>query len=556
RKRFRIRHDAAARQARRDIRGEAYRPGDEPSPTTHVDQYYLRMNAMVKFLTYFARIIGLAQIVSGFAIWFGWMRDSSPHVGLGSVLVLIMWVIALFALFLLPRRALPLFTLLWGGLTLWFGMAQTTLLIGPAHWAIRLAHLLVGVSALALLEALGRAMKAHLAARAATALLFCLAIGRSAHAQTPACNDPPVQPITIVKVPGNPFQALPTADGCWVFVSLPTREGGGAGIGVMKRIGGKLTFERVLPVAGNPTGMVLTHDAKTLIVAANQRVIFLDVARLVAGRTDAVLGYLDEPNVMGRVYANITADDAYAFIADERSQTISVIDMAKARATSYKASSVVGKIPTGTAPIALTLSADESLMFATSQRAPASLDWPIACKREGGGLADTALVFPQGAIHVIDVARAKTDAAHAVIHSVPAGCSAVRLVLSPNGERAYVSARNSNALMVFDTRKLRSDPSKALIARVPLGTAPVGVAVVDDGRKIIVTNSNRFAGDASDRQTLNVVDADKLSVIGSIPAGAFPREMRLTSDGRALILTNFGSSTVQMIDVARLPIER
>jgi DNA-binding beta-propeller fold protein YncE len=134
----------------------------------------------------------------------------------------------------------------------------------------------------------------------------------------------------------------------------------------------------------------------------------------------------------------------------------------------------------------------------------------------------------------------------------------VRLVLSPSGDRAYVSARNSNALLVFDTRKLRDDPTNALLGRVPLGTAPVGVAVIDSGRKIVVTNSNRFAADSTDRQTLTVVDASKIStgadaVIGAIPAGAFPREMRVTSDGRVLLLTNFGSRSVQMIDLSHLP---
>lgn len=397
----------------------------------------------------------------------------------------------------------------------------------------------------------------------ASALGVCLTFSHGAVSQSrSSCGDQPQQPITVVSVPGNPFQALPTSDGCWVFVSLPsTTLRFPAGVGLMKRLGGRLTFERVVPVAGGATGMALTHDDKLLIVAAGQRVAFIDAAALIAGRSDVVLGYLEEPGVMGRIYANVTRDDAYAFIADERSQTISVIDLAKARATRFSPSAVVGKIPTGTAPIALTFSADGSLMFATSQRAPDALHWPIACKREGGQPGDTTPVFPQGAIHVIDVAKAKTNAADAVIHSVPAGCSPVRLVLSPSGDRAYVSARNSNALLTFDTRKLRDDPSNALLGRVPLGTAPVGIAVIDDGRKIVVTNSNRFAGDPTDRQTLNVVDASKISagaeaVMGVIPAGAFPREMRVTSDGRVLLLTNFGSRSVQMIDLTRLPIQR
>ena len=43
------------------------------------------------------------------------------------------------------------------------------------------------------------------------------------------------------------------------------------------------------------------------------------------------------------------------------------------------------------------------------------------------------------------------------------------------------------------------------------------------------------------------------AVVGSIPAGSFPREMRVTADGKTLILTNFGSRSIQMIDLARIP---
>jgi YVTN family beta-propeller protein len=158
------------------------------------------------------------------------------------------------------------------------------------------------------------------------------------------------------------------------------------------------------------------------------------------------------------------------------------------------------------------------------------------------------------------MARAKVDPEHSVVGSVPAGCSAVRLVLSPSGDRAYVTARNSNALLVFDTRKLLADPTNARLARIPMGSAPVGVAVVNGGRQVIVTNSNRFAGNADDRQSLTVIDASRIAagaaaIVGSIPAGAFPREMRVTADGRTLILTNFGSRTIQMIDLARLPVQ-
>ena len=87
-----------------------------------------------------------------------------------------------------------------------------------------------------------------------------------------------------------------------------------------------------------------------------------------------------------------------------------------------------------------------------------------------------------------------------------------------------------------------------------------GIAVVDSGRKVIVTNSNRFGGGANDDQVLTVIDVSQHSgaspaILGTVPAGAFPREMRVSHDGRTLFLTNFNSKTIEMIDLARMPIK-
>jgi DNA-binding beta-propeller fold protein YncE len=104
----------------------------------------------------------------------------------------------------------------------------------------------------------------------------------------------------------------------------------------------------------------------------------------------------------------------------------------------------------------------------------------------------------------------------------------------------------------------QGDTAAALVARIPVGTAPVGIAVTPDGRRVLVTNSNRFAFDANDRQSVSVIDAARVgegaaAKVGEIPAGAFPRELRLHPDGRTVVLTNFASQTVQLVDLARLP---
>lgn len=123
------------------------------------------MRKTVTVLLMLARLLGVIQLAVGVAIWIGVSPGvTSVHAAMGMLFVLVLWIIALIALFALPRRGIPLFALLWGGLLLWFGVAQTTMLVGSGHWAVRLAHLLVGVAALGLVEALGGATKRHWAA--------------------------------------------------------------------------------------------------------------------------------------------------------------------------------------------------------------------------------------------------------------------------------------------------------------------------------------------------------------------------------------------------------
>lgn len=109
-----------------------------------------------------ARLLGVVQLLVGLGIWFGfWTAGLSIHIALGALFVLVLWIIGLIALFALPKRGVALFTLLWGGLVLWLGMAQTGLLVGSGHWVVRVGHLVAGVAAMGLAEALGGATKRH-----------------------------------------------------------------------------------------------------------------------------------------------------------------------------------------------------------------------------------------------------------------------------------------------------------------------------------------------------------------------------------------------------------
>jgi DNA-binding beta-propeller fold protein YncE len=314
-----------------------------------------------------------------------------------------------------------------------------------------------------------------------------------------------------------------------------------------------------MPLEGSPYGMTLAYDGRLLIVASDDRVAFIDTARLIAGAADAVLGYLNDAPMAGRFYANVTPDDRWLFLSDESERAISVVDLGRLQASNFAASAVVGRIPVGRAPIALTFSADHRLLYTTSQVAPPAYAWPSVCHAPGSDTARQRSNYAKGAILVVDVVRATRDPANAVVAAVAAGCNPVRLVTSPRGDVAYVSARTDNSLLAFDTGKLLSDSAHALIARVPVGDAPVGVAVMKRGSWLAVANSNRF-GSGIGMPSITVIDAQNIrggeaAVIGTVSAGVFPRELTVTSDQRTLLLTNFGSKNLAVIDIARLPVQ-
>lgn len=392
----------------------------------------------------------------------------------------------------------------------------------------------------------------------------CVALCEATQAVTApplSCNQPAPEAVAWVNLPGDlPFQALPSADGCWIFVSLASgkdeaRNNDPKGkVALLRREGGQITLKRSVAVGGNPAGMVLTHDGLMLIVADGNRIAFLDTRRLISGQGSVVLGYWnDDARMPGRTYVNVTSDDHYIFVSDEQADTVSVIRLTDARDARHFKPEAVGRIPVGVGPVAVTLSADEHYLYTTTITMPPSDKWPATCVKEWD---PSAKPQPQGAIFVIDVERAKINPRDAVISTSVGGCSPVRLVLSDNGDTAYVSGRGENNLLVFDTSKLINDPSHALRAKVPTGQAPIGIALVDGGRKVIVSNSNRF-GASSDSHSLVVIDAEAIdtgaaAIVGNLPAQELPREMRVTSDQKTLLVVNTMSQKLEVLDLDRI----
>ena len=204
--------------------------------------------------------------------------------------------------------------------------------------------------------------------------------------------------------------------------------------------------------------------------------VVIDVARAEGGAAGAVVGMLSSPAGAGAAEVVLSADDRFAFVTLEISNSLAVFDLHKVLTTAFGPSDFVGTVPLGIAPVGLAVSPDGHWIYATSQ----------------SGRGEARASQRTGTLTAIDLRRAETRPADAVAAVVPAGCSPVRVITSADGKVLWVTARGSDAVFGFSATRLRTGPGHALVARVQAGEAPVGLALGDHGRRLIVADSNRF----------------------------------------------------------------
>ena len=370
-----------------------------------------------------------------------------------------------------------------------------------------------------------------------------------APAQAQSCNTPTPDVISIINLPSSPFSAIPTSDGCAIFVSMSEGQDRvtQAHIAVLSRAAGKITLLHDIPVpnlGGIVAGMALSHDGKLLAVANFSGVLLLDVGRLMAGDGKPIVEAKDDADAKqsaGSVYVAISPDDKLLFVSDEDMASVTVYDLAKLRGGNTIA---IGRIPVGEAPVGLVFSPDGRKLYTTSEEAKTG-HAPATCHLQYGR-GDAR----QGLLTVVDVARAASDPAGSVLAKVPGGCDPVRIALSTDGARAFVTARGVDSLLAFNTAKLVTDSDHALIATVIAGKAPVGVA--EAGQYVVTSDSNRFAPAGRKSEWLSVIDPVAFKVVGNIPAGLFPRDLSVTADGKTLLVINSNSNSLELVALERL----
>jgi DNA-binding beta-propeller fold protein YncE len=342
-------------------------------------------------------------------------------------------------------------------------------------------------------------------------------------------TDLPLTP-HFTSVQGLPFDVVTSPDARFTFVASDGvgQPGGGGGGAVLVFAGNGASGRRVgIVYLGNiaPFGMALADHSGVLLVADDNGLVVIDVAKAERGGAGAVVARAYGSG-SGGIEVAVTPDGRFAFESMEDSQRVDVFELAGDRAPRF-----VGAAPVGAFPVGIAFSPDGRTGYVTSEEAH---------RGDPNG---------PGTLTMLRVATAERHPGASVERSVVAGCAPVRVVVSPDGGTVWVAARQSDAVLGFSAAHLAAD-TPALVDDVEVGEAPVGLALFDGGRRLLVADSNRFGSGRSSLAALDVSGTPHL--VGYLPAGAFPREMTVEPGGQEIDVTNYDSSQLETVPVSSL----
>jgi hypothetical protein len=372
---------------------------------------------------------------------------------------------------------------------------------------------------------------------------------------------------------GHPWEAVVSSSGT-VFISLTAdlTAGSATGVQVFVPVSGSLQSSCVNSLPSSLLGSNTYVSNLSFFPGATDiaggigspGAIFYHVADLLG--CDAS-GYVvsqgpTSSSSAGTLGVSVTPDGNFAFVSNEYGVTpgttlqgnIGVVAIQRDASGNFTTgTTLIGQIATGGNTIAgMTLSPDGTRLYVTSEVAA------VSTQAAGSG---NAVLFRSGCVQqpgtssinglltVIDVATAeKAPGSGAILATVAAGCSPVRMSETVNETILWVAARGDNRVLAFSTALLESNPNNALLGYADTGgTAPVGIRLFHNDQLLAVANSNRFNTGTANATILNVTSPASASVVQTISTGLFPREITVGSDDATLYLTNYGSDTFQVL---------
>jgi hypothetical protein len=117
------------------------------------------MTGIAAALRWVARLDGVGALTLGIILWTGSPGLLKIHILTGFIMSLTMLLISIVGFFARVKPALPIIALAWALLLPYVGFAQFKLLPGPSHVVIQVIHLLIGICAIGIAEALAAKIK-------------------------------------------------------------------------------------------------------------------------------------------------------------------------------------------------------------------------------------------------------------------------------------------------------------------------------------------------------------------------------------------------------------
>ncbi|MDH6138996.1 MULTISPECIES: Ig-like domain repeat protein [Kitasatospora] len=232
----------------------------------------------------------------------------------------------------------------------------------------------------------------------------------------------------------------------------------------------------------------------------------------------------------------ITPDGLHVYVANEGSNTVSVISTAT--------NTVTATIPMGTAPFEVAAAPDGLRVYVTNEgdntvsvisTATNTVTATIPVGTTPFGVATTpdglhAYVANSGdnTISVIDTTT------NTATTTIPVGTTPFGVATTPDGLHAYVANSGDNTISVIDTT------TNTATTTIPVGTTPFGVATTPDGLHAYVANNSD--------NTISVIDTTTNTATTTIPVGAAPTSLAISPDGLHAYVTNNGDNTISVID--------
>lgn len=117
------------------------------------------MTATVAALRWLARIVGIIVLILGIILWTGSLGLLKIHILTGFIMSVTMLFIGLVGFFSRVKPALPIIAIVWAALLPYVGFAQFNFLPGAGHIVIQVIHLVIGICAIGIAEALAAKIK-------------------------------------------------------------------------------------------------------------------------------------------------------------------------------------------------------------------------------------------------------------------------------------------------------------------------------------------------------------------------------------------------------------